>query len=124
MRLFAIIIIALNSALGFGQEAEFSIKKSVYKFPKTEEGKLLEHTFVITNKGEAPLTISDYSVECDCTKATLPTEPIQPGESFDLHVSFDTNGKYYFQQRDILLYTNTKKGVHKLTIKVKVIPKD
>lgn len=112
----------MNSALGFGQEAEFSIDKSVHKFPKTEEGKLLSHTFVITNTGDVPLIISDYKVACTCTKAILPKEPIKPGEQFDLIVTFNTNGKYYFQERTIQLFTNAKKKVHDLTIKVKVIP--
>jgi hypothetical protein len=36
--LFAIIILAMNSATGFGQLAEFSIKEPVVKFPKSKEG--------------------------------------------------------------------------------------
>lgn len=125
MRLFyAIIIIALNSALGFGQVAEFSIDKAVFKFPKTYEGKLLEHDYIITNKGDAPLIISDYKVSCSCTKAVLPEKPILPGESFSLHVTFDTNGKYYFQDRIIYLQTNTKTKTEKLRFKVNVIPKN
>jgi len=125
MRLFfAIIIIALNSALVFGQAAEFSINKAVYKFPKTIEGTLLKHTYVITNTGNAPLIISDYKVGCSCTKTTLPTKPILPGESFDLVVTFDTKGKYNFQDRIIYLKANTRKQTHKVRFKVNVIPKD
>jgi len=125
MRLFyAIIIIALNSALVFGQEAEFSINKAVYKFPKTAEGILLKHTYLVTNTGDAPLIILDYKVSCSCTKVILPTKPILPGETFDLVVTFDTNGKYNFQDRIIYLKTNTKKQSHKVRFKVNVIPKD
>lgn len=125
MRLFfAIIIIALSSALGFGQEAEFSIDKSVHKFEKTYEGKLLEHNFKISNTGNAPLIISDYKVSCSCTKAYLPTKPILPGESFDLRVTFDTKGKYYFQDRIIYLKTNAKKETQQLRFKVKVVPRN
>jgi LEA14-like dessication related protein len=125
MRLFfAIIIIALNSALGLGQVAEFHVDKATIKFPKTAEGKLLEHTYKITNEGSVPLIISDYEVACSCTNAILPTNPIQPGETFDLKVTFDTNGKYYFQDRTVILYTNTKKGKETLRFKVKVIPRE
>ena len=125
MRLFyAIIIIALNSALGFGQVAEFSIDKAVFKFPEAKQGEVLEHVYVITNTGDIPLVISDYKVSCSCTKAVLPTRPILPGESFDLLVTFDTNGKYYFQDRIIYLTTNTKKGTHKVRFKVNVIPNE
>lgn len=122
MRLFfAIIIIALNSALGFCQEAEFSIDKSVHKFPTTEEGVLLSHDYMITNTGDEPLIISDYKVSCTCTKAILPETPIAPGETFALQVTFDTKEKYYYQDRTILLVANTKKKMHKIRFKVKVV---
>lgn len=125
MKLFlAIIIIALNSALVFGQAAEFSINKAVHKFPKTNEGIILKHTFVVTNNGGAPLIILDYKVGCSCTKVILPTKPILPGETFNLLVTFDTNGKYNFQDRIIYLKTNTKKQTHKIRFKVNVIPND
>jgi hypothetical protein len=122
MRLFfAIIIIALNSALVFGQEAEFSIDKPVHKFPKTQQGELLEHYFEIKNTGDAPLIISDYKVGCTCTTATLPEGPILPGQSYKVKVTFDTKGKYDFQDRIIFLKTNTKKGTEKLRFKVRVL---
>jgi len=125
MRLFfAIIIIALNSALGFGQEAEFSIDRAVHKFPHTEQGVELSHEYMITNTGDAPLIISDYKVSCSCTKAILPKNPIQPGETFPLKVTFDTKDKYYFQDRTIMLVTNTKKQLHKIRFKVKVVPNE
>lgn len=125
MRLFfAIIIIALNSALGFGQAAEFSIDKSVFKFPKTNEGKLLTHDYMVTNTGDVPLIISDYKVNCTCTKVVLPEAPIAPGQTIPLKVTFDTNGKYFFQDRIIYLRANTKKGTHKVRFKVNVIPKE
>lgn len=114
----------MSSALGFGQEAEFSIHKPVHKFAKTYEGKLLEHNFKIENTGDAPLIISDYKVSCSCTKAYLPEKPILPGESFDLRVTFDTNGKYYFQDRIIYLQTNAKKETQQVRFKVKVIPRN
>ena len=122
MRLFyAIIIIALNSALVFGQEAEFRFDKCVHKFPKTIEGVVLEHTFVITNTGSVPLVLTEYEVECDCTKAVLPTDPILPGESFNLLVTFDTTGKYDFQDRYVHIKANTKKGL--ISVHVKVVVK-
>ena len=121
--LFAIIILFLSSAPGFGQEAEFSIDNSVHKFPKVDEGAILEHFFTITNTGTSPLIISEYKVSCSCTKAYLPKDPILPKASYKLKVTFDTNGKYYLQDRTIYLKTNTKKETHRLRFKVKVTPK-
>lgn len=121
IRVAVLLLIILNSALVFGQEAEFSLDQKVHKFPNTKQGVLLEHTFLITNTGDAPLIVSDYHVECSCTKATLPEAPILPGESFALKVTFDTTGKYDFQDRIVYLKTNTKKGTHTVRVKVRVI---
>ncbi len=112
----------MNSALGFGQVAEFSFDKTVHKFPDVKEGIVLEHFFVVKNTGQVPLIFSDYKVACACTKVELPTQPILPGEEYKLRVTFDTKGKYYFQDRVISLIANTKKEEHKLRIKVNVIP--
>ncbi|MDX2360213.1 MAG: DUF1573 domain-containing protein [Crocinitomicaceae bacterium] len=121
---FAIIIIALNSAFGFGQTAEFRLDKAVFKFPKTYEGTQLEHDYLITNTGEVPLIISDYEVSCSCTTVDLPTSPILPRDTFALKVHFDTEGKYQFQDRIVYLTANTRQGTHKIRFKVNVIPKN
>lgn len=114
----------MNSAPGFAQEAEFSIDKATHKFPKTNEGVVLSHTFIVENTGDAPLIISNYEVACSCTKLTYPTKPILPGEKAELVVTFDTKGKYYFQDRTILVQTNAKKEILKLRFKVNVTPAD
>lgn len=123
-RFFALIIILISSATGFCQEAEFSIDKPVHKFPKTYQGQKLEHFYAITNTGKVPLIISDYKVACTCTKAFLPEKPILPGETFQLKVTFDTNGKYDFQDRLVKLKTNSKNGIEELRFKVKVVPRN
>ncbi|WP_341902832.1 DUF1573 domain-containing protein [Fluviicola taffensis] len=123
MRCLTIAFIILNSAFCIGQKAEFSVDKGVFSFPKTKEGPVISHDYVITNTGDTPLIISDYKVSCPCTKATLP-EPIPPGKSAILHVTFETKGKYYEQDRSIILSTNTKKGTEKVRFKVFVIPED
>ena len=123
MRCLVVAFILINSAFCIGQKAEFSVDKSVFTFPKTKEGPVLLHDFIVTNTGTAPLIISDYKVSCPCTKVTLPGT-IQPGDSAIIHVTFETKGKYYEQDRSIILITNTRKGTEKLRFKVFVIPED
>lgn len=101
-------------------QSEFTVERTTHKFPKSTEGKLLEHEFVVTNTGNAPLIISDYKVQCTCTKLIYPKSPIAPGQSAKLKVTFDSKGKYGFQDRTIEVYTNTKKGIHKLRIKANI----
>lgn len=121
--LFAIILVALNFAAGFGQQAEFNLDHAIYKFPKTNEGIVLEHEFTFTNTGKAPLIFSGYSVQCSCTKVIVPKEPILPDQKGVIKITFDTEGRTFYQDRIISINTNTKKKVEKLRFKVYVEPK-
>jgi len=122
---FTSLILLLNSALAFTQEAEFSLlDKKTIKFPDTKAGEILEHTFHFKNTGSIPLIIQDYLVECSCTKLSYPQQPVLPDQISELKLTFDTNGKYYFQDRIVELKMNTKKQTGKLRLKVYVIPQE
>jgi hypothetical protein len=121
---FAIIFIAINSAIGFGQSAEFLFEgKKTVKWDTAEEGELLEHYFVFSNSGDQPLLIHNALVACPCTKVEFPQKPILPGVTDSIRVTFDTSDKYYYQDRIIELVSNAKKN-EKLRIKVYVNPKE
>lgn len=107
--------------LSVAQTPVFSVDNATKKFQDTKEGEVLSHVFKITNTGKTPLIINDYKVACPCTKVQLPTQPILPGKSYDMKVTFDTKGKSEWQDRMILLQTNTKKKEEKLRIKVYVL---
>lgn len=121
---FAILIILMGSALGFGQAAEFSLEKPLHKFPKTNEGKVLTHYYRFTNTGNVPLILESFAVTCSCTKVKLPSYPIAPGKTDSIEVTFDSNGKYYQQDRIITIQSNAKKKKTELRFKVYVVPKE
>ncbi len=123
MRILFIFFVLFNTAFGISQEAVFSISEPVFKFPKTNEGVVLEHTFVYTNKGNVPLIINDFSVACTCTKVIYSKDPVLPGKTGTVKIIFDTEDKYDYQDREILLSVNTKKKIVKLRFKVFVISK-
>jgi hypothetical protein len=123
MRSVLILILTLNSAFLFAQEAEFFVKPTTYKFPDAKEGDQLEYSFKVTNTGKKPLIISAYHVECSCTKVFLPKEPVMPGSTASIRMTFDTEGKPYYQDRIITLDTNSKRKKEKLRFKVFVAPK-
>lgn len=104
------ILLFLNSALGFGQVAEFFFHEAEHKFPKTEEGVFLTHDFVFKNVGDAPLFITNIKVNCMCTKYTFPMKPVPPGAQDTIHVTFDTEGKAGYQIRDLEIFANTAKN--------------
>ena len=124
MKSLLTIIIILSSALGFSQVAEFSFKQKTHKFPKAYEGEQLSHYYVFTNTGNAPLKINSYEVECHCTELIFPTNEIQPGQTDSVLVKFDTKGKYYAQDRNVIISSNAKKKTTILRFKVFVEPKE
>lgn len=120
----AILYIFLNSALGFGQVAEFYFKKPLHKFPKTKEGEVLKHYFVFKNKGKAPLQIQSFSVGCHCTKIEFPDYPVLPGQTDSIKLIFDSTGKTGQQNRSIIITSNAKRKETILDFEVYVIPKN
>lgn len=114
----------INSAIGFAQYAEFSfLDKTTHKWDKANEGDQLQHYFVFENTGNVPLIINEALVTCSCTKIIFPKYPIAPNQKDSILVSFDTNQKYYTQDRTIKIKANTKKE-QELRIKVYVVPKE
>ena len=111
----------MNSAFILTGGAEFSFLDKTHKFLDTEAGVLLEHDFKFVNSGDEPLIIKSYEVACSCTKITYPKEPVMPGKTGVVHLSFDTTGKYGFQSRKVKIFSSANKPAY-IQFKVTVIP--
>ncbi|MBP6090380.1 MAG: DUF1573 domain-containing protein [Crocinitomicaceae bacterium] len=122
MRL-TLLIIFLNSAFCFTQKAEFFCSNRTYKFPVTKEGAIIQHTYKVYNKGKAPFQLLNYDVECSCTSVDIEKEQLQPGDSSFITVTFNTEGRVFYQDRVVKLFTSIRKKPYLLRFKVKVIPK-
>ena len=61
--------------------------------------KKVSYTFNFKNTGEANLMISNAVGSCGCTVPEYPKEPIQPGESGKILVTFSPTGKNGNQQK-------------------------
>lgn len=103
--------------------ASISFDKSEYDFGTVNEGEIVETVFKVTNDGKSDLVIIDAQVTCGCTVPVWPKEPIRSGETKDIQVRFNTNGKTNRQQKNITLITNTAAGREVLTLKGMVTPK-
>lgn len=122
MRLFFAIIIALSSAFTFIGDAEFSFLTKTHDFPDAQEGEVLQFDYKFKNSGERPLVISGFDVACTCTKITWPPDPVMPKQAGVIHLTFDTTGKYGYQNRKIAIYSNAGRSV-KLSFRVFVLTK-
>src|SRR6056300_770252 len=85
------------TSLTFGQAAEFvqgaklSLDKEVHDYGKIKKGADGSCYFTITNTGSEPLTITNAQGSCGCTVPSWPKEPIIPGESAKMKVTYATN---------------------------------
>lgn len=120
MRLFFAIIIALSSAFTFTGGAEFSFLAKNHDFTDVNEGQIITHDFEFVNIGDKPLIITGYNVACTCTKITFPSQPVLPNQKGIVHLSFDTKGKFGYQNRKIEILSNSKKSI-KLSFRVFVV---
>ncbi len=84
------IVLGLGMAVWAGPK--ISVDASVYNFGEVLEGIAVVHTFVLQNVGDEPLKIGDIQVSCGCTTTSLAKSTLEPGESVDLEVTFDTAG--------------------------------
>ena len=98
--------------------------KETFDFGTVAEGEVVETTFVITNEGKSDLVITDAKATCGCTVPVWPKEPIAPGKTGDIKVSFNTSGKPNKQSKSVTLYTNTEKGTEIVKISGMVTPKE
>lgn len=91
MRSFLLIIISLLSVAVFAQKADDTVKFDVaeYAFGKVPKGKPVTFEFKFTNPGKKPLIIEDATAECGCTKPEYPQQPIMPGKTGKIKVTYD-----------------------------------
>ncbi len=104
--------------------ALISFDHTEYDFGTVSEGEIVETVFKVTNSGKTDLVITDAKVTCGCTVPVWPKKPIKPGETEDIKVKFNTNGKSNRQQKNITLITNTETGREILTLKGMVTSKE
>ncbi len=80
-------------------------------FGSVKAGEVLETTFTLTNTGKNPLIITDAKSTCGCTVPTVEkNKPIQPGESTEIGVRFNTKGKKGKQHKPINIFANVEGG--------------
>ena len=78
--------------LAFSQEKKAKIKfeENLIDYGEVEYDSDGKRTFKFTNIGEAPLVFNRISSSCGCTVPKKPDQPINPGESAEIEVEYDT----------------------------------
>lgn len=93
-----------------------------YDFGTIKQGETVEHVFKFTNTGQHDLVISEAHGSCGCTIPYYPHEPIAPGATAEMKVSFNSTGKQGPQQKQVFITANTdpQQSILKITSVVEV----
>jgi hypothetical protein len=107
--------------------SETSNKQAAIKFDKEEhdfgtllQGEVVTYSFHFTNAGNMPLIISEVGSSCGCTVGDYPREPIAPGKTGDIKVTYNSSGHHGFQSRFLTVMSNTNPAKTTLRIKATV----
>ena len=99
---------------------EISFKETVHDYGTIYVNGDGTYNFVFTNTGNEPLILSKPRSSCGCTVPTWPKEPILPGETSNIKVTYNTRKAGPFN-KTVTVYSNaTNKSTVLLRIKGKV----
>lgn len=78
----------------------------VYDYGRVENTRQMEHVFPLRNEGSAPLTFTRVHTGCGCTKATLSSMTIPPGDTGAVTVVFSLRGRTGDRYMNVYLHSN------------------
>ncbi len=98
-------------------------KDTVHDFGAMHEDEVVQYEFAFTNTGKSPLIITSAAGSCGCTIPDYPHDPLAPGLSSVIKVSFNSAGKAGHQEKTVTIHTNTLRSIQMLYIKADVAKK-
>ncbi|WP_282017885.1 DUF1573 domain-containing protein [Salegentibacter mishustinae] len=126
MKKFIAIAIFVVAGIGtaMAQEtAKIEFKSETIDYGEIKKGSDGVRIFEFTNTGNVPLVIANVTSSCGCTIPKKPEDPIQPGETGEIQVKYNTKlvGPI---RKTITVYSNADESTKSLKIKGRVIEED
>ena len=97
--------------------ADIKFEKTTHDFGTFPESQKVTCTFKFTNTGDNLLVIHQAIASCGCTVPQYSKEPIKPGESGEIVVTYNGAGKFpgHFR-KSVTIRSNAKKEIVRLYI--------
>jgi len=123
MMMTLVMSICLASAQ---DKAKIEFDKTTHNFGAfSESSPVVTATFNFTNTGKAPLVIHQAVASCGCTVPEYTQEPIQPGKSGTIKVTYNGEGKLLGHfRKSVTLRTNAEPEITRLYIEGDMTPKE
>lgn len=132
--IFAFLVLALSVSVIHAQDdgtelnvqvsgPYISFTESSYDFGEIEQGEIVEYVFEFKNTGTAPVILADVRTTCGCTASEWLREPIAPGVTSKIKVTFNSSGKIGTQNKVITVISNATNNPERVSIITNVLPK-
>lgn len=123
-RILSVFSFALCAIAMMAQDPVITFTTSEHDFGKINEADgRVTTVFEFKNEGMTPLVLSNVRASCGCTTPKWTREPIEPGQSGQITVTYNPNGRPGRFQKTITVTSNATEPTKKLFIKGEVIPK-
>ena len=104
---------------------KITVDEKEYDFGTIIEGAIVSHKFFISNEGTADLELIRVSASCGCTVAKPAEDKLEPAESTELNVTFNSPRKKGNKKNYVTIYTNDKTNERfKIITTAKVLARD
>ena len=123
-KIISTLCMALTAVAMMAQNPVITFEKTEHDFGKINEADgRVSVVFSFKNEGMAPLVLSNVRASCGCTTPTWTKEPVEPGQSGSITVTYNPNGRPGRFQKTVTITSNASEPTKKVYIKGEVIPK-
>ena len=123
-KVFVSIAMTVMAVAMMAQQPVITFDKTDHDFGKINEGDGKVTTiFTFKNEGMEPLVLSNVRASCGCTTPKWPREPIEPGQTGEITVTYNPNGRPGRFTKTVTITSNATEPTTRVTIKGEVIPK-
>ena len=123
-KIFTTLFMALTAVAMMAQQPVITFEKTEHDFGKINEADgRVSTVFEFKNEGMAPLVLSNVRASCGCTTPTWTKEPIEPGQTGSITVTYNPNGRPGRFQKTVTITSNATEATKRVYIKGEVIPK-
>jgi hypothetical protein len=119
-----LLFLSLLNLTVWGQNSKAIIEfaSNEYDFGNIDGSKgLVDCEFTFFNKGTLPLVLSGVKASCGCTSPDWTKEPVMPGKSGMIKVSYNPSGVSGFFNKSITVSSNADNGEATLRVKGNVL---
>lgn len=114
-----LLVVGVSTYVAAQSKTDIKFDQTEYDFGTfSETSPSVTATFTFTNVGDSPLVIHQATASCGCTVPEYTQEPVMPGKSGTIKVTYNGKGKLPGEfRKSITLRTNAKTEMIRLYVK-------